>query len=81
MMYATYRNSQLNSDGNNTKRATKRRKVSKPPGRSKNQDADAVKQIARKGTDCIVADEATEKRLKTYGPPTGRQYGGDQFIW
>jgi hypothetical protein len=63
------------------KKTTKRKKFPKPPGRVTNPTGEVVKQIARKATDCIVADENTEARLRRYGPPTGRRYNGMQFIW
>jgi hypothetical protein len=80
LIYATYRNSQTTSSGINTKKAAKRRKTSKPPKRVKNPTAEAIKQIARQETDCIVADKDTESRLRIYGPPTDRRYDGTQFL-
>jgi len=59
-----------------TKRATKRKKI-----RYKGQairNTSVASQIYRMGTDCIVADEATEKRLGRLG---SCQLKEDSFIW
>src|SRR3990172_1829683 len=61
-----------------TKKAGKRKKYPKPPSmRQPNQ----IGLIFRIGTDCKIADEATEARLKRLGPSTSVRHGGMQFIW
>lgn len=61
-----------------TKRATKRKKYPKPPSM---RQPSQIGQIYREGTDCQVADKATEDRLNRYGPPTSTRMAGYNFIW
>jgi hypothetical protein len=65
-----------------TKKASKRRKRqhngNKPHGMRK---PNPIGLIYRKTTDCVVADEATEARLKRLETTTSPRHGGMQFIW
>jgi hypothetical protein len=82
MQYATHRNSQTASDGNNTKRAAKRRKPPKPPGRVINPMGEVVKQVAQTNTNCRIATPEEEKRLGMLKPhnPAIIEWGGEWDI-
>lgn len=84
MKYATYRNSQTQSNGNNTRRAAKRRKMRTKENTPVSGAGNPIAQIYAKSnnwTDAVIADESTERRLSKYGPPTSTRLAGYNFIW
>jgi len=41
----------------------------------------AIAAIYSDNTYAVIADEATERRLSAYGPPTDTRKAGYNFIW
>lgn len=78
MMYDNERNAQTDSNARNTKKAAKRRKMSKPSGI---RNPSKIGLIYSESTGTVIADEATEKRLNSAGPSLSVRNGGMQFIW
>lgn len=85
MQHHQPRNAQTDSNDTNTKKAAKRRKM-----RTKNnkphtiRKPNAIALIYQEVTEhnlAVVADDATEKRLKSYGPSTSKRSGPDNYIW
>ncbi len=64
-----------------TKRRGKRTKHTFGPKQKQRTNTSIPSQIYREGTDCIIADEATEKRLSRYGPATSTKLAGYNFLW
>ena len=65
----------------NTKQAAKRRKHTFGPRQQSMRKPNPIGLIYRKGTDAVIADEATEARLSATGPPTSTRLAGYNFIW
>jgi len=64
-----------------TKNKSKRRKHTFGPKQPGMRIPSATSMIYRKGTDAIIADEATEARLSRTGPSTSTRLAGYNFIW
>jgi len=64
-----------------TKKKGKRTKHPFGPKQGGIRKPNAVGLIYRKGTDCQIADEATEARLSRTGPSTSTRLAGYNFIW
>lgn len=67
-----------------TKRQSKRHKgrlTPRTPGNTGMGRSTLLSLSYRKTTGCIIADEATERRLSTTGPSTSTRYAGYNFIW
>lgn len=45
------------------------------------QQPNEIGLIYRKGTDCVIANEALEARLSATGPSTSTRLAGYNFIW
>jgi hypothetical protein len=78
MKFDSERNAQVDSNLRNTKKAAKRRKMNKT---GSIRQPSRIGLIYAKSTGCQIADEATEKRLKSAGPSLSVRMGGMQFKW
>jgi len=64
-----------------TKQRSKRKKHPFGPKQPGIRVPNPIGLIYRKTTNCVIADEATEARLKRLETTTSNRHGGMQFIW